>query len=184
MAYLIDEVGPEAFFAYLSKIAQVAFVDSRVIFAHKQIHPSDNDRFYSDLFMLDKIEDPWVRQFSKAARDADITVVLGGHSIVAGGMWALVDAILKEQQVEYSQHKLYRFSIGEDSKLANKSVGELKELLPVGVGLYGVTRPSSAKQRAFTYIKPQQGLFVSAGYELHLAGPEATIKEVEILANG
>jgi hypothetical protein len=32
------------------------------------------------------------REFTEAAMLAPIPVVLGGHSLVAGGLWALIDA--------------------------------------------------------------------------------------------
>ena len=36
--------------------------------------------------------DPVVRDLTAAARAAPIPVVLGGHSLVAGGIWALAEA--------------------------------------------------------------------------------------------
>ena len=92
LGFYLDEVGLERFFATLAKMSQAAFLDSRVLFAHRGIWPSAADRFYSDLRQAEKINDPWVRRFTEAAITAPIPVVLGGHSLVAGGLYALVEA--------------------------------------------------------------------------------------------
>jgi len=92
LGFYLEEVGLERFFATLAKLSQAAFLDSRVLFAHRRIWPSAADRFYSDLRQPEKINDPWVRRFTEAAIAAPIPVVLGGHSLVAGGLYALVEA--------------------------------------------------------------------------------------------
>jgi len=92
LGFYLDEVGLERFFAALAKMSQAVFLDSRVLFAHRGIWPSAADRFYSDLRQPEKINDPWVRRFTEAAITASIPVVLGGHSLVAGGLYALVEA--------------------------------------------------------------------------------------------
>ena len=92
LGFYLDEVGLERFFATLAKMSQAVFLDSRVLFAHRRIWPSAPDRFYSDLRQAEKINDPWVRRFTEAAIAAPIPVVLGGHSLVSGGLYALVEA--------------------------------------------------------------------------------------------
>ncbi|MBC8249754.1 MAG: hypothetical protein H8E90_08760 [Anaerolineales bacterium] len=92
LGFYLEEVGLERFFATLAKMSQAAFLDSRVLFAHRRIWPSAADRFYSDLRQPEKINDPWVRRFTEAAIEAPIPVVLGGHSLVSGGLYALVEA--------------------------------------------------------------------------------------------
>ena len=92
LGFYLEEVGLEGFFATLAKMSQAAFLDSRVLFAHRRIWPSAADRFYSDMRQSEKITDPWVRHFTEAAIAAPIPIVLGGHSLVAGGLYALVEA--------------------------------------------------------------------------------------------
>jgi CTP:molybdopterin cytidylyltransferase MocA len=92
MGFYLDEVNAERFFATLSTLGQAAFIDSRVIFAHRGLWPPAADRFYSDLRQPEKIADPFVRHFTEAAMQAPIPVVLGGHSLVAGGLYALIEA--------------------------------------------------------------------------------------------
>jgi CTP:molybdopterin cytidylyltransferase MocA len=92
LGFYLDEVGEEGFFAALSTLGQAAFIDSRVIFAHRGLWPSAADRFYSDLRQPEKIADPFVRHFTEAAMHAPIPIVLGGHSLVAGGLYTLIEA--------------------------------------------------------------------------------------------
>ena len=92
LGFYLDEVGDERFFATLSTLSQAAFIDSRVIFAHRGLWPPAADRFYSDLRRPEKITDPFVRRFTEAAMQAPIPIVLGGHSLVAGGLYALIEA--------------------------------------------------------------------------------------------
>ena len=92
LGFYLDEVGVDRFFATLAEMSQAAFLDSRVIFAHRRIWPSAPDRFYSDLRQPEKISDTWLRCFTEAAIEAPIPIVLGGHSLVSGGLYALVEA--------------------------------------------------------------------------------------------
>jgi hypothetical protein len=72
-------------------MAQAFFWDNRVVWAHNQVWPSANDRFYSDLRCPAKIEDRFVRELTEAAMAAPIPVVMGGHSLVSGDMYVIVD---------------------------------------------------------------------------------------------
>lgn len=91
LGHLIDREGPEAFFAYLATMCQAAFFDSRVLFAHWKEKVSDWDRFQSDLGRFDLIKDHRVREFTRAAREAPIPIILGGHALVSGGLWILAE---------------------------------------------------------------------------------------------
>ncbi|MGH2461685.1 MAG: hypothetical protein ACRDIY_22755 [Chloroflexota bacterium] len=97
LGYHVEAVGPERFFAELAELSNAAFIDSRVIFNHLRINPSASDRFSSDLLRPEAIEHPVVRDFTRAAANAEIPVVLGGHSLVSGGLWALMDAAWLER---------------------------------------------------------------------------------------
>ncbi len=91
IGFMVEEMGPESFFDHLGRICDLAIIDTRVLFAHLRLSPSAPDRFYSDLGMEERIGDPFIRRFTKAANEAPIPVVLGGHSMVYGGLWALLD---------------------------------------------------------------------------------------------
>ena len=89
-AYL-DQSGPAAFFAELSQMVEAVFFDTRVALAHARRWPSTADRYASDLGQPAQIADDWLRQLTQAAVEAPIPVVLGGHGVVAGDMYGLVE---------------------------------------------------------------------------------------------
>ena len=91
LGFHMEQVGPSRFFDTLAQLGDAAFIDSRVIFGHFGLEPSRPDRFYSDLGQPDKIDDPFVRQFTEAALEASIPVILGGHSLVSGGLLVLTE---------------------------------------------------------------------------------------------
>jgi len=96
LGFYLAEVGVERFFAALAELADVAFLDTRVLLAHRGIEASRADRFLSDLGRHEAIEEPFLRQFTQAAWRAPIPVVLGGHSLVSGGLMALVEYAWQE----------------------------------------------------------------------------------------
>ena len=98
VGFLVDEVGPAGFIDRVARLAQAAFIDTRILWAHRRQTPSAADRFFSDLLVPDAIADPFTRELTAAARAAAIPILLGGHSLVAGGVWALVDAALRSKQ--------------------------------------------------------------------------------------
>lgn len=91
LADYLELVGLERFFREMGELGDAMFLDSRVIMAARKSWPSPADRFYSDLRRPDSITDPFLRDFTAAALAAPIPVVLGGHSLVSGGLWALLD---------------------------------------------------------------------------------------------
>lgn len=93
-AYL-DEVGMDRFFAALEGWADAVFMDNRVILAHRGIWPSAEDRFASDLGWFEQINDPFLAEFTHRAVVAATPIVLGGHSLVSGGLLALVETLPK-----------------------------------------------------------------------------------------
>ena len=92
LGYYYQEAGPRRFFDSLSRLGRAVFLDSRVIFAHLGLWPAAEDRYNSDLRLPERIADPTVREFTEAAMAAPIPIVLGGHSLVNGGLYALVEA--------------------------------------------------------------------------------------------
>ncbi len=95
---LLELLGPEAFFEELAQIADAVIIDSRVLMAASGHYPGDADRFASDLFLSDEIQDPWLKAFTTAAALAPIPVLLGGHGVVAGGLYALADMITERRK--------------------------------------------------------------------------------------
>jgi hypothetical protein len=89
----LEIVGAEGFFDEMANLASGLLLDSRVILASRRLWPSKHDRFNSDRHQWEEVEDPFLRSFTQAAAQARIPVVLGGHSIVAGGLMALVESL-------------------------------------------------------------------------------------------
>ncbi len=85
-------LGPTAFFDELSQLTEAAFFDTRVVLAHAGAWPASADRYASDLGLVDDISDPFLRALTAAALAAPLPVVLGGHGVVAGDLYGLVEA--------------------------------------------------------------------------------------------
>lgn len=89
MGVMIDARGPERFFADVAWCCDAAFVDTRVLFAHMGVDLSQEERFCSDLFLWEGMHDARAMRLVRAAYEAQIPVVLGGHSLVSGAVRAL-----------------------------------------------------------------------------------------------
>lgn len=90
---MLESLGMEGFFAQLAELADAVLFDTRVLFAARGMAPSAADRYASDLLWHWAIEDEWLRAFTFAAATAPIPVVLGGHSLVSGGLHALAEIL-------------------------------------------------------------------------------------------
>jgi hypothetical protein len=91
LGLLLDRDGPAALGTLLAELGDAAFVDSRVLLAHRfggneRGWPTAEDRFASDLLLPDRIADAWLRDLTRAALDAPIPIVLGGHTLVGPGL--------------------------------------------------------------------------------------------------
>jgi hypothetical protein len=96
VGFYLAAVGVERFFATLAELADAAFLDSRVLLAHLGLRPSGADRFLSDLRRYEEIQDPFLRKLTEGAARAAIPVALGGHSLVSGGLMALIEHAWQE----------------------------------------------------------------------------------------
>jgi hypothetical protein len=90
---VLDRDGPEALAATVAKLADAAVIDTRVLMAHRygaaeSTWPSVEDRFASDLLLSATIADPWLRALTASAASAptDHPILLGGHTLVNGGL--------------------------------------------------------------------------------------------------
>ena len=89
----IERLGMMAFFDMLAQQAGAALIDNRVLMAHHGRWPSTADRFASDLGLVDQIEDAWLREFTALAVQAPIPIILGGHGLLSGDLYALCDLL-------------------------------------------------------------------------------------------
>ena len=90
---LIELMGLSGFFDMVAGHSQAAVIDNRVLLAHRGEWPSKADRFASDLGLIDKISDPWLRKLTIAAREVSIPVSMGGHGLLAGDLYAMCEIL-------------------------------------------------------------------------------------------
>jgi hypothetical protein len=88
---VLDRDGPDCLGARLAELGDAALVDTRVLLAHRwgadeRRWPDAEDRFASDLLLVDRIRDPWLRALTASAAAAPIPIVLGGHTLVGPGV--------------------------------------------------------------------------------------------------
>jgi 2-phospho-L-lactate guanylyltransferase (CobY/MobA/RfbA family) len=93
VAHHLQAVGARRFFAELAEMTDAALIDSRVMMAAWGIWPDDAGRFASDLLMFDALGDPLLREFTRAAAECPIPILLGGHALVSAGLWAMLESM-------------------------------------------------------------------------------------------
>ncbi len=96
--------GPKAFFDRLERAADAAWIDSRPLLAETSTLPPPAERFASDMFRKEEISDPLWRAFTEAALQTSIPVVLGGHSLVSGGLYLAAQACWKARDLPRRLH--------------------------------------------------------------------------------
>ena len=100
----LEEAGARRLFARLERRADAAIIDSRPLLAKDGHLPPASDRFASDLFKPDRIQDSrWARFTAEAAR-AGIPILLGGHCLVSGGLYLLAEACWKDRDLPRRLH--------------------------------------------------------------------------------
>ncbi|MGD1993584.1 MAG: hypothetical protein PVI59_10350 [Anaerolineae bacterium] len=95
----LEQVGAERFFSRLASLADAVLFDSRVILGARGLWPSAQDRFNADLLRWERVQEPFLRSFSRAAAGAGIPILMGGQSVVAGGLMGLIE-VLRERRSE------------------------------------------------------------------------------------
>jgi hypothetical protein len=89
----LQAVGLSRFIADLCSMADAMLWDTRVLWAASGVWPSEEDRYAADLGLVDAIGQPFIREFTQAVLDAPIPIVTGGHALVSGGLWTLLDSL-------------------------------------------------------------------------------------------
>jgi hypothetical protein len=91
----LQAVGLEHFIANMSSMADAILWDTRVLWAARSVWPNEVERYAADLGMVEYITDPFLRDFTQAINEAPIPIVTGGHALVSGGLWTLLEAMNK-----------------------------------------------------------------------------------------
>ncbi len=97
VGFFLEAVGVDRFFNVLAELGDAAFIDTRVLLAHRRLEASRADRFSSDLGRWESIQEPFLREFTRAAVEAPMPVLLGGHSLLSGDLMALNEFAWQEQ---------------------------------------------------------------------------------------
>lgn len=83
--------GPAAVIDAIAEVADAAIFDTRPLWAAVGLAPNAADRYASDALDWEQVRDPDICAFTKAAANAPIPIFLGGHTVVAGGLHALIE---------------------------------------------------------------------------------------------
>jgi hypothetical protein len=86
-------VGQPKFFEHLFGLADAMVWDDRVLWAARGLWPSAIDRYASDLGLVDQISDPFIRDFTQSIIEAPIPIITGGHTLVSGGLWTILESL-------------------------------------------------------------------------------------------
>ncbi len=92
LGFLYLEVGAMAFFERMAELGDGMLFDTRVLFAHLGWRLRGEERFASDLFRVGSIATAPLREFTAAARAASFPLLMGGHTLVSGVLWTMVEA--------------------------------------------------------------------------------------------
>ncbi len=107
-------VSVEHLFDRLSELAHAILLDNRVILASRsrgcaaRPWPSATDRFHSDLQRWRDVKDPFLQRLTRAAAEASVPVVMGGHSVVTGGLMALTEVLQTRRSVGQEENVRWR----------------------------------------------------------------------------
>lgn len=102
LGFHLQHAGIDRVFGELAEICDAAVLDSRVLLAHVGARPSRADRFASDLGRWQEVRDPFLRDLTRAAAQAPKPIVLGGHSLLSGGLMLLTDAAWRQRDAGLS----------------------------------------------------------------------------------
>ena len=100
LGFFLEQVGPQRLMDLLAELGDAAFIDTRVLLAHFRIDAARADRFLSDLGCWQEVREPFLRDLTRAALQAPIPVLLGGHSLMSGGLMALNEFAWREHDRE------------------------------------------------------------------------------------
>jgi len=101
---LLKENGIPNFFRLLANSADGAMLDTRPLLCGRGELPTPHDRFSSDLLLPDDVTDPVWRAFTEEALSSPIPILLGGHSLLSGGLHLISRACWKGRDLPRRLH--------------------------------------------------------------------------------
>lgn len=83
--------GADWFLNQLAQCCRAALIDTRVLYAHMQLALPEEERFYADLGLSSRVRAGFAADLANACKNAPLPVLTGGHSLVTGGLMALLE---------------------------------------------------------------------------------------------
>jgi hypothetical protein len=83
---MIEAVGWKRFLEVLGELVACVLFDTRVVLEHFGVKVREAERFAADLGIIEDVEHPFLREMVEAVLKAPVPVVMGGQSLVAGGL--------------------------------------------------------------------------------------------------
>ncbi len=88
----LEDWGAQRFVEFITNTSDGVLWDTRVWMAHRGRWPSTADRFASDLGWAEAIQDETLKRLTHIVGQSAIPIILGGHGVVAGGIYALLES--------------------------------------------------------------------------------------------
>ncbi|MCS7240097.1 MAG: hypothetical protein NZ651_02480 [Candidatus Bipolaricaulota bacterium] len=95
-----EHMSPSSLVRTLSKLGDVVIWDIRVLMGHFGIWPPPEERYACDLLRYEKVRDPRLRELVQACAESPTPFLLGGHSLVSGGMYLAVELAWRNRDRE------------------------------------------------------------------------------------
>ncbi len=91
LGFYSERVGPRELVEVVCALGDVVVWDTRVLMAHHGLWPPAEERFAADLLQTEGVRDPFLKEFVSACARSDVPMILGGHSLVSGGLLLAVE---------------------------------------------------------------------------------------------
>lgn len=91
VADYMEQVGEEAFIQHLAETSDLVLFDTRVYMAHHRIWPTNDERFASDVGQVAAVSNARLQRLVEAVEAAPIPILMGGHNVVSGGVYGLLE---------------------------------------------------------------------------------------------
>ncbi|MFP4589809.1 MAG: hypothetical protein ACLFO3_07580, partial [Candidatus Acetothermia bacterium] len=111
LASLAEEKGFETLFSELLASTSGLILDTRIIYRHFGIWPPARDRYWSDLGKPNRISVDLVKKMTEAALGQPKPILLGGHSLVSGSLYLMVDIAWNSRHPKSKQVRPRRLSL-------------------------------------------------------------------------
>lgn len=177
LGYFIEKTSIKECCEFLANICDCAFIDTRVLFAHFNLDVSAPDRFYSDIGDYEQVNDPFVKKLTKGFAEADIPIICGGHTLVNGGTWALLDAVNLESLGTDNENKIHRIVVEMDAPICGLTIDTAINYLGFKLKVVALT------EAANTQIDPPLSQEIHPGAVLYVMGSKKQIETFKEYAN-